>query len=299
MEKSKIASRSARLIIKVSIVNITVNLILTILKMIFGFFYGNLSVISDALHSASDLATSFLIIIIVFISSPKADKKHNYGHEKIESLATLFIACFLASLGAFLIWQGVSGIISPVYAEINFYLIGVTVLSLVFKEGLFWFGIHYAKKLDSEILKADAWHSRSDSLSSVAVLIGLIATHFIGNNIAESIVVLIISLFILKVAFGIFRTAVNQLTDKAVNDDIYNKIKEISSQVIGVKAIDNLRTRMFGSSIYVDIEIAVDGSLTVNESHAIAEHVHDKLESSVDLRIKHCTVHVNPINENN
>lgn len=296
MENKFIKSRNARTIIKVSVITIIVNLLLTVLKMIFGLIYGNLSVLSDALHSASDLVTSFLIIIIVFISSPKTDKKHNYGHEKIESLATLFIGVLLASLGVFLIWQGLLGIISPVNSEVNFYLIGVTVLSLVFKEGLFWYGMHYAKKLNSEILKADAWHSRSDSLSSVAVLIGLVATYFIGNNFVESIAVLIVALFIIKVAFDIFMTAANQLIDKAANDEIYNKIKEISLQVKGVKTVDSLKTRVFGSSIYVDIEIAVDGSLTVNESHEIAELVHDKLESLADLRIKHCNVHVNPAN---
>jgi len=283
-----------RIVLKVSIVTIVVNLLLTAVKFTFGIMFDNLSVISDALHSGSDLFTSFLIILAVFLSSPKRDKKHNYGHEKVEPLATLFLSLILGAVAIYLAWQGIEGLISPSATELNWYLIGTVVISLVAKEWMFWYEMHYAKKYKSEILRADAWHSRSDSLSSIAVLIGLVASAFIHTNIVESIAVLVVSIMILKVAFDIMRPAINQLVDKAASEETYNKIKEIASGINGVESVDELRTRMFGNKIYVDIEIAVSGKLTVEQSHEIAQSVHDILEATESLQIKHCMVHVNP-----
>jgi len=290
-------SESAKTIIKVSVITIIANFILVAVKMILGLVYGNLSVISDGVHSASDFFTSFLIIAAVFLSSPKHDKKHNYGHEKIEPLITLFLAIVLVSVAGVLIWQGIEGIITPKAAKLNWYLISVTILSIIIKEAMFWYEIYYAKKLNSAMLKADAWHSRSDSLSSVAVLIGLICSTFMKTNLIESIAVLVVALFIIKVAINICRSAINQLVDKAASECTCKRIEEITKQVQGVENVDSLHTRIFGNKIYVDIEIAVDGRLSVDESHAIAEEVHDKLESTAGLHIKHCMVHVNPHKE--
>jgi cation diffusion facilitator family transporter len=288
------ATNHARIIIKVSIVTIAANLLLTVIKVVLGLVFGNLSVISDGIHSASDLFTSFLIILAVFLSSPKRDEKHNYGHEKVEPLITLFLALILAGVGATLLWQGIEGVISPSVAEINYYLIGTIVLSIVVKEAMFWYEIYYAKKLNNQMLKADAWHSRSDALSSIAVLIGLICSIFMTTNLIESIAVIIVSLFIFKVAFDVLKPAINQLIDKAAPIATTTKIRDIASAVEGVSNVDLIRSRMFGNRIYVDIEIAVDGNLTVEQSHSIAQSVHDKLEATEDLYIKHCMVHVNP-----
>ena len=287
-------SEHARKIIKISVITIVVNLLLVIVKTVLGAMFNNLSVISDAIHSGTDLFTSFLIIAAVFLSSPKRDKKHNYGHEKVEPLVTLFLALIIAGVGVMLFWKGIEGFITPKIAELNFYLIGVTVLSIAVKEAMFWYEIYYAKKLNSAMLRADAWHSRSDSLASVAVLIGLISATFMKTNILESVAVIVVALLLFKVTFDIIKPAIDQLIDKAANEKTVNKIKEITSAVQGVDSVDKLRTRLFGNSIYVDIEIAVCGSLTVNESHNIAQAVHDTLENTEDLHIKHCMVHVNP-----
>ena len=288
---------NARLIIKVSIVTIIVNLFLTVIKLVFGLLFLNLSVVSDAVHSASDFFTSFLIIAAVFMSSPKRNKDYNYGREKVEPLIALFLSLILALVAGFLIWQGVEGLISPKVTKLNYYLIGVTVLSIVVKEAMFWYEMHYAKKLNSQILKADAWHARSDSLASVAVLIGLISATFMKTNILESVAVLVVSLLIIKVAYDIFKPAVNQLIDRAPGEEVYNKIREIALAVDGVENVDLVRARMFANKIFVDLEIAVDGNLTVNESHEIAQKVHDILEATEKLYIKHCMVHVNPAKE--
>jgi len=287
-------AENRKIVLRVAMVGIIVNIILTVSKMVTGLLFDNLSVISDAIHSASDLVTSLFLIIAVFISSPKRDKKHNYGHEKVESLFVLFFAIVLAGVAALLFLQGVEGIMSPQAPDVNWYLISVIVLSLVAKEALFWYGMYYAKKTNSDMLRADAWHSRSDSLSSVAVLIGLICSMFMSTNIVESIAVLIVSVMILKVAFDIFRPAINQLIDKAADEKTSARIKQITEGVSGVEVVNTLRTRLFGNSIFVDIEIAVDGKLIVDKAHKVAKSVHDTLEDTEDLRIKHCTVSIVP-----
>jgi cation diffusion facilitator family transporter len=286
---------NAKIILRVTIVGIIANILLVILKSVFGLIFDNLSVLSDAVHSASDLVTSFFIIVAIFVSSPKNDKKHNYGREKIEPLFVLFFAVVIAGVGILLAWQGIEGIISPKPSQFNWYLVIVTIVSLVIKEALFWYGMHHAKRIKSEILKADAWHSRSDSLASIAVLVGLIFSSFMKTNIIESIAVLIVSVMIFKVALDIFRPAMHQLTDRAAGEDVYEKIREVVLAIDGVEGIDCLKTRLYGNKIFVDIEIAVDGDLTTTQSHTIAETVHDTLEHREELRIKHCLVHVNPV----
>ena len=289
-----IMDNSARVILRVSVITIIVNLLLVIAKTVLGVVFGNLSVISDAVHSGSDLFTSFLIIAAVFLSSPKRDKQHNYGHEKVEPLVVLFLALIIAGVGVLLGYEGIRGLISPQKATLNFFLIGITVFSIAVKEWMFWYEIRWSKKINSEMLRADAWHSRSDSLSSVAVLIGLVSASFMKTDILQSIAVLIVAMFILKVAFDILRPAINQLTDKAAGEKTIEQIKKITLEIPGVDSIDRLNTRMFGNSILVDIEIAVDGTLSVDESHKIAQSVHDVLEAAPELHIKHCMVHVNP-----
>lgn len=295
--KSTRLSGNAKIVLRVSIIGIAVNIFLTIIKLVVGLMFDNLAVVSDAIHSATDFLTSIMIMVTVFISSPQRDKKHHYGREKFEPLTILFLSLFLFGVGAYLAWQAVEGILSPQAAGLNWYLIGVIVISILCKEALYYYGMHHAKKINSDMLKADAWHSRSDSLTSVAVLIGLISSIFIGINIIESIAVLVVSFFIFKVAYSIFKPAIDQLTDRSAGKETHDQIRGITMSVDGVKKIDDLRTRMFGNRIYVDLNIAVDGTLTVEQSHDIAQAVHDILEATPDLHIKHCMVHVNPYKE--
>jgi len=287
-------AENSKIILRIATVTIITNIILMIAKMVLGLVFDSLSVVSDAIHTASDLFTSLLVVVAVFLSSPKRDKKHNYGREKVESLMILFFALVLAAVGVGLVWQGIEGIIKNEPTSANYYLIAVIALSLVVKETMFWIVRHFARKIKSDILKAEAWHHRSDSLSSVAVLIGLVAGRFFEINIIESIAVIIVAVMIFKVAFDIARPAIWQLTDRAAGEKTSERIREIALGVEGVQEIDCLRTRMFGSKIYVDIEIAVDGNLTTTQSHEIAQKVHDTLEGAVELQIKHCVVHINP-----
>lgn len=285
---------TAKIVLKVTLITLMANIVLTGLKTAFGFMFGNLAVISDAIHSLTDVATSLLVILGVFISSPKRDKRYNYGHEKTESLIVLFFSLILISTGGFLIWQGFDGIINPVSSTVSVYLFGVTIFSILSKEAMFWYTRHYGKKVNSQMLKADAWHHRSDSFSSVAVLIGLITGIFTKNNLAENIAIFIVALLIIKVAFDILRPAISQLLEKSASEKTVKRIREITNGIDGVKSIDTLRNRVFGNKIYLEIEIGVDKNLTVEQSHNIAQTVHDVLETTEELSIKHCMVHVNP-----
>jgi len=285
---------SKQIIVRVTTISLIANIILAILKAVVGFIFFNISVLSDSVHSVADVLTSMLVIVAVVISNPKPDKKHNYGHERFESLILLLFSFVLVGVGGFLVYQGIDGIISPSSADVHFMLIAVTVLAIVVKEAIFWFAMHFAKKLDSDIMKADAWHSRFDGLSSVAVLIGLVVSIFIGTNLAEGIAVVIVSLFIFKLAVETFIKAIGQLTDKSADAEVIEKIKAISIGIDGVLGVDEMRTRQFGNVIFVDISIAVDGQMSVSDSHDIAQVVHDTLESHKELKIKHCTVHINP-----
>jgi len=278
-----------------------VSFVLVVIGLTLGIVFNNMGVISDALHTLADIGASLLIIIAVLVSSPKADKNHNYGHEKRQPIIVIFFSLLLMGLSVWLLYEGITGLISPVEVSgelvLEFWLlIGIVSLSMVSKEAMFWYQIYYAKKYKSDLLKANAWHSRTDSLSSIAVLIGIITGFFIGNNIVESIAVIIVAALIAYIAVKILIKSLSELTDKAVDDETVQEIKKHIEGVHTVVRIDELKTRMFGSAVYVDVEIAVENSLTVVEAHDIAEEVHDTLEALDELGIKHVTVHVNPAN---
>ena len=166
------------------------------------------------------------------------------------------------------------------------------VISIIIKELMYQYTIRAAKKIESDALKADAWHHRSDAISSVGALIGIILSRC-GYKIFDSIASILISILICKVAIEIFMDAMDKLVDKSCDEETVNKIRKVILNEKGVLGIDDLKTRIFGSKVYVDVEISADGNKTLKETHLIAEKVHDKIESKF-TNVKHCMVHVNP-----
>ena len=166
-------------------------------------------------------------------------------------------------------------------------------VSIVTKEAMYWYTRINAKKIDSSALLADAWHHRSDALSSVGALVGIIGARM-GFLILDSISSLVICFFIEKAAFDIFKDAIDKMVDKACDDIVEHDLKECALQQDGVLGVDMLKTRTFGNKIYVDIEICADGSRTLSEAHSIAENVHDSIEHKFP-KVKHIMVHVNPM----
>jgi cation diffusion facilitator family transporter len=288
-----------KIAIKTSIVTIIINLALSLFKLFAGIFGKSYALISDAVHSASDVFSTIIVIIGVKISSKAADRNHPFGHERFECVAAILLAVVLFATGVGIGYSGINNIITGEYK--NFSVPGVialvaAVLSILVKEGMFWYTYVAAKKINSSALKADAWHHRSDALSSVGSLIGVIGG-LCGVKILDSIACIVICLFILKAAFDIFWDAIKKMTDEACDDKTQNDILTFVKSCEGVRRVDSLLTRMFGNRIYVVAEIACDRDMPLYAAHEIAERVHSGIEQNFPL-VKHVTVHVNPYTEN-
>lgn len=282
---------------RTSIISLILNSMLAGGKLAVGIVFKSAAVLSDSVHTLSDSFTTILVIIGVKISHVPADKGHNYGHEKIEAVFSTILAIILFITGLTLLIDTINklitGAVPTVFSPL---LLIVTFASILFKEIMYNYTMHYAKKYNSLSLKADAWHHRSDSISSVAVLIGiLVAMIFPNLAFAEQIAAIIVSLLIIKVSIEIYFKSIEKLIDKAADFETVKKISKIVMDVPGVIRIDSLKTRMSTYKMYVDIEIAAEGNLSLFKAHEIAEQVHDILENKyTEFNIKHINVHVNP-----
>ncbi len=279
---------------KTSVITIVINLLLSIVKFIAGFVGNSQAMISDAVHSASDVVSTIAVIFGVNMSAKKSDDDHPYGHERIESIFSIILAMMLFITGLGIGISAVKTIISGSEIEIPGKIALVTaVLSIAVKEWMYHYTKRTAKKINSSSMLADAWHHRSDALSSVGSLVG-VGGAILGFPICEPIASIVICVFIAKAAIDIFLDAVNRLVDRACTEEETEKIRQCIMEIEGVGRIDKLMTRRFGSKIYVDLEIAEDGDMTLCEAHKIAERVHDNIEKKIE-NIKHCMIHVNPM----
>lgn len=280
---------------KVSFVTIIGNILLSVMKLIAGFIAHSNAMISDAIHSASDVFSTFVVIIGIKLASKKADKEHPYGHERLECVAAIVLSMVLFITGLGIGATALKNITSGDYNNIvvpGILALVAAIVSIVSKEAMYWYTRYNAKRIDSSALMADAWHHRSDAFSSIGALIGIAGAR-LGFPIMDSIASLIIFVFIIKAAYDIFKDAIDKMVDHACDDDTVNQIRECVMKHEDVLGIDMLQTRIFGNKIYVDLEIATDGSYTLSKAHTIAESVHDDIEKSFP-KVKHIMVHVNP-----
>ena len=280
---------------KVSFVTIIGNLLLSVMKLIVGFVAHSNAMISDAIHSASDVFSTFVVIIGIKLASKKADKEHPYGHERLECVAAIVLSMVLFITGLGIGATALKNITSGDYNNIavpGILALIAAIISIISKEAMYWYTRYNAKKIDSSALMADAWHHRSDAFSSIGALIGIAGARM-GFPVMDSIASLIIFVFIIKAAYDIFKDAIDKMVDHACDDDTVNQIRECVMKHEDVLGIDMLQTRIFGNKIYVDLEIATDGSYTLSKAHVIAESVHDDIEKSFP-KVKHIMVHVNP-----
>lgn len=283
----------------VSNTSIGVNMILSVGKLLAGLLAHSSAMISDAIHSASDVFSTLIVIIGIHISSKESDKEHQYGHERFECVASIILATVLALTGFAIGYQGLTKIISGMHGE-ELIIPGKLALiaafiSIVVKEGMYWYTRNAAKKIKSGALMADAWHHRSDALSSIGSLVGIGAA-ILGFPIFDPIASVAICFCIFKVAYDIYQDAVSKMLDTSCDEETNEKMQAVILAQDGVRGVDLLKTRLFGSKIYVDVEISADASLTLEDSHAIAERVHNKIEEEFE-DVKHCMVHVNPYRE--
>lgn len=281
---------------RVSFVSIVVNIILSAFKLFAGIFANSAAMVSDAVHSASDVFSTIVVIIGIKISSKESDKNHPYGHERLECVAAIVLATILAMTGLGIGYTALMKIVSGEYAALIIpgrLALVAAIVSIVMKEGMYWYTRINAKRIESSALMADAWHHRSDALSSVGALIG-IGGAMLGFPVFDTIASLVICFFIEKAAYDIFKDAVDKMVDKACDDEMEEALKKCALSQEGVLGIDLLRTRVFGNKIYVDIEISADANETLKEAHSIAEKVHETIEKNF-TKVKHIMVHVNPV----
>ena len=281
--------------VKTSYISLIVNVLLTVGKFLAGFFGNSMVMIADALHSASDVLSTFIVIAAVKIAGKPADSDHEYGHERFESIGALILSVMLAIIGGSIGLEGIKTLIAGNFNEADiptFLALGAAIISILVKEMMFQYTKRVGERCRSEALIADAWHHRSDAMSSVGSLIGIGAARF-GFTFMDPLASVIVCIFILLSSVKIFLAAVNKLTDHSCPKDVEEEMHNAISKVAGVIEIDVLKTRQFGANCYVDVEISVDAELSLKKAHNIAEEVHHLIETEFD-NVKHCTVHVNP-----
>lgn len=282
-----------KIAIKVSVISIILNCLLTLIKFISGVISKSSAMISDSVHSLSDVLSTFVVIIGVKISNKKADSDHPYGHERIECVSAIILSVMLFIIGALI---GINGI-KNVTNSSNLVMPGVlaliaSIISIISKEAMYQYTIRVSKKINSAALKADAWHHRSDALSSIGSFIGILGSR-LGFKIFDPLASVIISLCIIKVSIDIFKDAIDKMVDKSCDKEVIDKVISVIEKNESVKNIDDIKTRQFGNKAYVDVEISVDENLLLKDAHKVAEEIHNSVENEINI-VKHCMVHVNP-----
>ncbi|MBQ0059342.1 MAG: cation transporter [Lachnospiraceae bacterium] len=289
------ASSSSRIAMRVSTGSIVVNLLLSLFKLIAGIIGHSGAMISDAIHSASDVFSTIIVMIGVSIANKAADQNHPYGHERLECVASTTLAIVLALTGGGIGYSALRKIISGNAATLaipGLLALIAAIVSIIAKEAMYQITKNAAKKINSDALMADAWHHRSDALSSIGAFIGILGAR-LGFPILDPVAGLVICLFIEKAAFDIYKSAFDKMVDKACPQEMIDAIRQVIQEQKDILTIDDLKTRQFGAKIYVDVSIGVDGNKTLREAHDIARIVHLTLEREFP-EIKHCMVHENP-----
>lgn len=294
-KKSRVIENE-KIVMGVSVKTMIVNVLLSVGKVAAGFIASSGAMISDGIHSASDVLSTIVVMIGYKMSAKDSDEHHQYGHERIECVAALLLAGILCATGIVIGYEGVQKIIHA--DELNLAMPGIlaliaAIISIVVKEGMYWYTRAAANKVHSGALMADAWHHRSDAMSSVGSMVGIIGAR-LGYPICDPLASVIICVFIVKAAYDIFKDAINKMLDTACDNETVEHMRGVILSQEGVMGIDQIQTRLFGTRIYVDVEIEAKGDIALCEAHTIAERVHEAIENNFE-EVKHCMVHVNPV----
>ena len=282
---------------RVSRVTILWNMVLSVLKLLAGIIAHSGAMISDAVHSASDVFSTVIVMFGIRASQKDSDREHPFGHERMECVAAIILAGVLAGTGVMIGWQGIKNIVSAQAGELQapgVLALAAAVVSIAVKEAMYRYTRRAAEKIDSGALMADAWHHRSDALSSVGALVGIGGAR-LGLPVLDPIASLVICVMIAKAAFEIFKDAVDKMVDQSCDEETEKAIRACALRHEGIQSVDRMMTRRFGSRVYVEMEISVDGKLPLQQAHEIAEQVHDDIEKEFP-KVKHIMIHENPAN---
>jgi len=253
------------------------NVLLAVIKLAVGFAYSSIALISDGVHSLSDVITSIVGYVGINVSSKPADKSHPFGHSRFEPLVAFLIGEALILVAYEIFRDSLNRLCHGENITVNALMLSVTVISILSKEGMFRYSLHVGRKLNSQILIADAYHHRSDVLSSVAVLIGLGLQKF-GFQYGDALAGLVVSGFLVKIALEIIRENLGYLTGRAPSFEICEEIRKRATGVPNVLGIHDLRAHYVGNRLHVELHVEVPPELSLKEAHDISEEVKKRIE---------------------
>ena len=276
----------------VTLLGAFINLTLGTLKVAVGWVAQSHALLADGIHSWADLSTDILLIVAARYSHQEADDDHPYGHQRIETAATLLLALFLMVTGGAIAYDAVIHMMRHVVHYRGQYVIQVALLSVLLNEGLFHITRYYAKRCESKLLQANAWHHRSDAASSLIVLIGAVGAYF-GYLSLDNYAAILVGVMIVKMGWSLGWSSVRELVDTGLEPEAVNNIRGIILNIPGVLAIHQLRTRLMGHVILVDVHALVAPKISVSEGHYIAQQIHFTLMKQVN-NIRDVTVHIDP-----
>lgn len=277
---------------RVSIKTILANVLLSIFKLIAGVIGNSSAMFADGIHTLSDVLTTLVALLGIKVASKKADDNHPYGHEKYESIFAKLLSIILVLTGIYIGYEAISLLIKGEFKEPGKISLYAAVVSIIVKEWMYHYTLKASKEIRSISLEADAWHHRSDALSSIGTFVGILGAR-LGYPALDPIAGIVVSGMVIKVGIDLYLKSIRELVDESASDETIEEIRSKTMSVEGVKAINDLKTRVSGNTIFVDIDIAVKSTITVEEGHDISNRVHDLLEKDID-DIKHCMVHVEP-----
>lgn len=294
------ADQRTNKIYRVTLLGMFVNIALFLFKLVAGIVGRSGAMIADAVHSASDFATDIVVLAFVRISAKPRDDDHKWGHGKYETLGSLIIGVALFAVGVEILIGSGQKIAAVVAGEViprpGFIAILAAAISIVVKELLYQYTIRVGRKLDSPSVVANAWHHRSDALSSIGALLGIGAAYLLGEKwrIADPIAAIVVAALIVKVSYDLCRTALADLLEKSLSRDVEEEILSIISTTPNVYKPHNLRTRRIGSDIAIEVHIRVEGTMTVQDSHEISREIERKLRARYGERTA-VAIHIEPL----
>lgn len=288
---------------RVTIWGSIINMVLLLLKFAAGIVGHSAAMIADAIHSLTDFATDAVVMVCVTLGNKPVDKSHDYGHGKFETLATAMIALALLAVGVMICYSGAvktySAMMGETLEQPGMVALVAAVVSIVFKEWAFRFTAKVGRKYDSQAVMANAWHHRSDALSSIGTMVGVGGAIFLGPRwaVLDPLAAIVVSVFIIKASVGLIKQAIDELTDASLPEITENEIMNIVEEEDGVQEIHNLRTRRIGNNISIDMHVRMPGSITLFDAHQRSTNIEHRLRERFGMGI-YVNVHIEPIKVN-
>lgn len=291
-------------IYKVTWIGSLVNFLLVVFKFMAGIVGHSAAMIADAVHSLSDFATDIVVLVFTRISNKPQDKSHDYGHGKYETLATAIIGIALFAVGVGICWNGLLAIRTvwlggtlPAPGMLAFW---GALISIVSKEILYRYTIQVGRKVNSNAVIANAWHHRSDALSSIGTAIGIGGAIWMGESwrVLDPMAAVVVSFFIVKVSVQLLKPCIDELTEKSLPDEVEEQISRIVEGTPGVSALHNLRTRRIGNHYAIEMHVRMDGRMSLYEAHAKASDIEKQLKEQYG-KDTHVGIHVEPVKNSN